>query len=138
MAVIRALNKIQIKPDFIIIDGNKIIPSADDLSRHIQEGYKDDPEKMQLLLDEVRKVNYPWQQQKAIVKGDAKCFSIAAASILAKVERDRHIDELAKLVHEDYDWIHNKSYYSAGQVEAIKKHGKTIYHREKYVRKYLV
>jgi len=107
LAVERALKKIDIKPDYILIDGNKEIPD----------------------------INTP---QTAITKGDGKSISIAAASVLAKVERDRHIDTLALEVHEDYGWLNNKSYYSESHVDAIKKHGKTKYHREKYVRKYLV
>lgn len=105
-AVKRALNNIEINPDYILIDGNKEIPD----------------------------INIP---QQAIVKGDGKSISIAAASILAKVERDKHIDSLAAKVHSDYDWVNNKSYYSPKHVEAIKKHGKTKYHRKKYVEKYL-
>lgn len=135
LAVYRALQKIEIKPDYIIIDGNKIVPTKEQMAQKILLGFADSPEKINSLLEEI---DFILPRQKAIVKGDGKCISIAAASILAKVERDRHIDELAKLVHSDYDWIHNKSYYSPEQVAAIKKHGKTIYHRETYVRKYLV
>ncbi len=106
LAVRRALKKLTINPDYIIIDGNKEIPEI-------------------------------FVPQHAIVKGDAKSISIAAASILAKVERDAHIDALAELVHKDYGWKENKSYYSVKQVEAIKKYGKTEWHRKKYVEKYL-
>lgn len=105
-AVTRALEKISITPDYLLIDGNKEVP----------------------------KTTIP---QHAIVKGDGKSISIAAASILAKVARDEHIDELATKVHSDYDWINNKSYYCQKHVDAIKKHGKTKYHRQKYVSKYL-
>jgi ribonuclease HII len=84
---------------------------------------------------EVPEIDIP---QRAIVKGDQKSISIAAASILAKVDRDSHIDKLSSLVHEDYGWIYNKSYYCVKQIEAIKKYGKTKWHREKYVSKYLV
>ena len=106
LAARRALSQLNITPDYILIDGNKVIPEVD-------------------------------IPQTAIVKGDGKSVSIAAASILAKVERDRHIMELAELVHEDYNWKNNKSYYCTKQVEAIKKHGKTKWHRQKYVSKYL-
>lgn len=136
LAVIRALSKIKIYPDYIIIDGNKTIPMQAELFAKIQKNYHDDSTKMQLLLDEVKQVKYSWSQH-AIVKGDAKSISIAAASILAKVERDAHIDALAELVHKDYGWRENKSYYSVKQVEAIKKYGKTEWHRKKYVEKYL-
>ena len=105
-AVKRALDKISIKPDYILIDGNKEVPD----------------------------ISTP---QHAIVKGDSKSISIAAASILAKVDRDKHIDKLAIKVHKDYEWLKNKSYYSPNHVAAIKKHGKTKYHRQKYVSKYL-
>ena len=105
-AVKRALSKLSVSPDYILIDGNKEVPEID-------------------------------MPQQAIVKGDSKSISIAAASILAKVDRDAHIDKLANEVHEDYDWMNNKSYYSPKHVEAIKKHGKTKYHRRKYVEKYL-
>lgn len=90
-----------------------------------------------VLMDGDKQIPNISLPQKAIVKGDAKSISIAAASILAKVARDKHIDELAAKVHQDYGWIKNKSYYSVDHVAAIKKHGKTPYHREKYVRKYL-
>lgn len=90
-----------------------------------------------ILIDgnaEVPDVDIP---QEALVKGDQKSISIAAASILAKVDRDKHIEELAQKVHPDYNWAHNKSYYDLKQIEAIKKHGKTKWHREKYCSKYL-
>lgn len=105
LAARRAIDKLVIRPDFIIIDGNKEIPEID-------------------------------IPQIAVIKGDAKSVSVAAASILAKIERDIHIMELSDLVHEDYEWKENKSYYSLKQIEAIKKHGKTKWHREKYVAKY--
>lgn len=90
-----------------------------------------------ILIDGNKEIPKIDIDQLAIVKGDGKNVSIAAASILAKVERDRHIMELADLVHEDYNWKNNKSYYCTKQVAAIKKHGKTKWHREKYVAKYL-
>ena len=76
--------------------------------------------------------------QHAIVKGDQKSISIAAASIIAKVDRDTHIEELAEQVHEEYDWKNNKSYYSVKHVNAIRKHGKALGHRQKYVKKFLI
>jgi len=75
--------------------------------------------------------------QHAIVKGDQKSISIAAASILAKTDRDAYMDKLAKLVHSDYAWESNRSYYCKQTIDALKKHGKTKWHRQKYVAKYL-
>ena len=91
-----------------------------------------------VIVDGNKEIPELYMPQHAMVKGDQKSISIAAASILAKVSRDEYIDKLAQLVHSDYDWITNKSYYSEKHVKAIKKHGKTKWHREKYVRKYLV
>jgi len=73
--------------------------------------------------------------QEAMVKGDARSISIAAASILAKVERDRYMIELSDRVHEDYGWKSNKAYYCKQHVTALKKHGKTEWHRNKFIRK---
>lgn len=74
--------------------------------------------------------------QMAVVKGDGKSYSIAAASILAKVDRDRYITSLAEKVHPDYGWAKNKAYGTKQHTEAIKKHGATKWHRTVFVRKY--
>lgn len=74
--------------------------------------------------------------QKTVVKGDAKSAAIAAASILAKVSRDRFMDNLAQKFPE-YGWEQNKGYLTAKHVEAIKKHGATKWHRAKFLRKIL-
>lgn len=76
--------------------------------------------------------------QTAIVKGDTKSISIAAASVIAKVERDRYIIDLAEKVHDDFGWQNNKAYYSQGHIEALKKHGRTRWHRERFLRKFQV
>lgn len=75
--------------------------------------------------------------QKSIIKGDTKSISIAAASILAKVERDRYMKDLSANVPEEFGWSSNKGYYSKKHVEAIKKYGKTEYHREKFISKFI-
>jgi len=76
--------------------------------------------------------------QTAIIKGDAKSISIAAASIIAKVERDQYMMDLATQVHPDYDWASNKAYYGAKHVAALKKHGRTKWHRTRFLRKLTV
>ncbi len=72
-------------------------------------------------------------EQLTVVKGDSKSASIAAASILAKVARDRFMDDLAKEFPQ-YDWAQNKGYLTAKHVEAIKKHGACKWHRAKFLR----
>lgn len=67
----------------------------------------------------------------SIVKGDQKSLSIAAASILAKVERDKIMRELA-LTHTVYGWERNAGYPTAEHVAAIKLHGITPHHRRSF------
>lgn len=72
-------------------------------------------------------------KQKYIIKGDSKSASIAAASILAKVSRDRYMDKIY-LEHPQYDWIKNKGYLTKTHIEAIQKYGTTKYHRMSFLK----
>ncbi|HIS35374.1 TPA: ribonuclease HII [Candidatus Scatousia excrementigallinarum] len=73
--------------------------------------------------------------QKWVVKGDAKSASIAAASILAKVSRDRYMQELdAK--YPQYGWAKNAGYLTQEHLAAIDKYGLTEYHRPSFLRKH--
>ena len=67
----------------------------------------------------------------SIIKGDAKSISIAAASVIAKVTRDRDMYELDKL-YPMYDLANNKGYGTKKHIEALKKYGITSYHRLSY------
>lgn len=73
---------------------------------------------------------------RSIVKGDSKSFSIAAASILAKVTRDRIMRE-ASLQYPNYLWHKNKGYGTKEHIQAINKHGPTPYHRMTFLSKIL-
>jgi ribonuclease HII len=68
---------------------------------------------------------------KAIVKGDSLHPAIAAASVIAKVERDRYMKKLAEDMPE-YDWASNAGYGTAKHIEAIQKYGITIHHRKTF------
>lgn len=68
---------------------------------------------------------------ECVVKGDAKYQHIAAASILAKTERDRHMTGLDK-EYPQYDWRNNKGYPTAKHRAAIAKFGDTPYHRKTF------
>lgn len=68
-----------------------------------------------------------------IVKGDARCASIAAASIIAKVERDAIMVDYARQFPE-YGFDSNKGYASAEHIDAIKKHGLAPIHRASFCR----
>jgi len=69
----------------------------------------------------------------SIIKGDAKCYSIAAASIIAKVTRDRIMRQWAE-VYPDYGFEKHKGYGTAAHIAAIKKYGLTPLHRLSFVK----
>ena len=70
--------------------------------------------------------------QVPIIKGDAKSMSIAAASIIAKVTRDRLMMEYDKLMPE-YGFAGHKGYGSAAHIEALKKYGPSPIHRKTFI-----
>ena len=74
-------------------------------------------------------------RQEFVIKGDSKSAAIAAASILAKVERDRYMKELAK-EHPEYEWHKNKGYLTKEHLDAIDKFGTTKHHRQKFLQKH--
>jgi ribonuclease HII len=67
----------------------------------------------------------------AIVKGDSKVLSIAAASIIAKVTRDRVMSEL-DLAFPGYGWARNKGYGTADHMEALARLGPSVHHRTSF------
>jgi ribonuclease HII len=67
-------------------------------------------------------------EQRALIKGDARSVSIAAASIVAKVARDALLDELDKL-YPQYGLARNKGYGTRDHLEALRQHGATPLHR---------
>jgi ribonuclease HII len=105
LAIQRAIDKLTIKPDYLLMDGNKEVPG----------------------------ITVP---QKSIVRGDSASISIAAASILCKVDRDHYMSELGKKVHPDYEWAENKGYHCKATLDALKKHGPTPWHRKKWLESY--
>lgn len=68
-----------------------------------------------------------------VVKGDSRSVSIAAASILAKVERDRKMLEYDKL-YPEYGFASHKGYGTAEHIAALMKYGMTPIHRDKFCR----
>ena len=76
------------------------------------------------------------KNQKAIIKGDEKSISIAAASIIAKVERDHNMIKLDQ-EYPIYFWKKNKGYGTRKHIEAIKKFGKSKLHRDLFLRNIL-
>ena len=78
--------------------------------------------------------NYAYPQ-KFIVKGDGKSASIAAASILAKVTRDRYMKKIA-LEFPQYHWENNAGYLTKEHLSAIDTYGLTKYHRPSFLKKH--
>lgn len=66
-----------------------------------------------------------------IIKGDGKYISIAAASILAKTERDHYMDSLSK-IHPQYGWSKNKGYPTREHQLAVNKFGQSPFHRKTF------
>ena len=80
----------------------------------------------------IKNFKYP---QQFVIKGDSKSASIAGASILAKVTRDRYMEQL----HEEfpmYNWAKNAGYLTKEHLDAIDKHGLCKYHRPSFLRKH--
>ena len=82
-----------------------------------------------LLLDAIE-IDLPIEQ-KALIHGDARSVSIAAASILAKVERDRRMEEFGEL-YPQYGLSRNKGYGTSDHLEALRRYGPCPLHRFSY------
>jgi len=81
-----------------------------------------------LLIDGTVDLKRNRMRQQNVIKGDSKSLSIAAASIIAKVERDQIMREL-HYVYPQYKWNKNKGYLTKEHIAAIRKYGTTEYHR---------
>lgn len=82
------------------------------------------------LVDGNYSPNLPCKVQ-TVIQGDATSLSIAAASILAKVTRDRLMQQLCEH-HPGYGWSTNAGYGTREHLEGLKKHGITIHHRKTF------
>ncbi|MBQ2981510.1 MAG: ribonuclease HII [Lachnospiraceae bacterium] len=92
--------------------------------------------KPDLLLNDAVTIPGVDIKQVPIIKGDAKSISIAAASIVAKVTRDRMMVEFDK-IYPEYDFAGNKGYGSASHIEALKKIGPTPIHRQSFIKNFV-
>lgn len=111
LAMHRALDQLKVRPEAIIVDGNRFKP-------YYERGER----------GEVRGERIP---HTTIVKGDGKYLSIAAASILAKTYRDDYMNQLAE-EYPQYDWKSNKGYPTKKHRDAIRQYGITPYHRKTF------
>ncbi len=88
-----------------------------------------------LLLNDAVTIPHVDIKQVPIIKGDAKSISIGAASIIAKVTRDRMMEEYEN-IYPGYGFSSNKGYGSAMHIEAIKTMGPTPIHRETFIKNF--
>ena len=86
----------------------------------------------QILLNDAVRIPGIALPQVPIIKGDAKSLSIAAASVLAKVTRDRLMREYDAIMPE-YGFASNKGYGSAAHIEALQNYGPTPIHRRSFI-----
>ena len=89
-----------------------------------------------LLLNDAVTIPEVEIKQIPIIKGDAKSISIAAASIVAKVTRDRLMVQYDE-VFPEYGFASNKGYGSSRHIEAIRKYGPTSIHRRSFIKNFM-
>ena len=90
-----------------------------------------------ILVDALTGIDTLGIPYKSIIKGDAKSYSIGAASIIAKVTRDRIMREWDK-VYPEYGFAEHKGYGTARHIEAIKKYGLTSIHRKTFCKNFVI
>lgn len=115
LAMHRALDGLTIRPEYIIVDGNRFKPYHDKTRRHTNK--KTETTEEPVIIPHT-----------TIVKGDGKYLSIAAASILAKTYRDDYMTELHQQ-YPHYGWDRNAGYPTKQHRAGISEHGTTPYHR---------
>jgi ribonuclease HII len=101
LAIRRALDRLAVTPQHVVIDGNRIA--------HFTYAHT------------------------AVVGGDARCYSVACASIVAKVTRDRLMTRLGRR-YPAFGWDHNAGYATAEHVAALEASTPTRHHRSSFIR----
>lgn len=115
------------------IDEINILQATYEAMRMAIQNLKVQPD---LLLNDAVTIPGVDVKQVPIIKGDAKSVSIAAASIIAKVTRDRLMTEYDKMFP-GYGFASNKGYGSAAHIEALKEQGPTPIHRASFIKNYI-
>jgi len=131
LAMARALQQLVMAPDYLLIDGIHEIPQSllvDSLIRDSSHGNS----KNENAINDV-----PFQ--RTVKHGDRLCQSIAAASIVAKVDRDRLMTDYYDLRYPEYGFAGHKGYGSAAHLSAIRRYGPSPIHRKSFrpVREFL-
>lgn len=114
------------------IDGINILQATYEAMRMAVANLSVSPD---LLLNDAVTIPLVEIPQVPIVKGDAKSVSIAAASVIAKVTRDRMMEEYDK-IFPGYGFASNKGYGSAAHIAALKENGPCAIHRRSFIRNF--
>ena len=85
-----------------------------------------------VIVDALREIDTFGITYESIIKGDATCYTISCASILAKVTRDRIMEEWDK-IYPEYKFAKHKGYGTKEHIEAIKKYGPCPIHRKSFI-----
>ncbi len=115
------------------IDEINILQATYEAMAAAVRGLKAEP---QVLLNDAVTIPGIAIPQVSIVKGDAKSVSIAAASILAKVTRDRMMEEY-DILYPEYGFGKHKGYGTAAHIQAIKEYGPCPIHRLTFIKKFI-
>ena len=108
-----AIDKLKTKVDMILVDGNRFTNYIDDKGKTVPH--------------------------TCIIKGDSKYYSIAAASILAKVYHDEYIHDIIEetpMLHQLYDIGNNMGYGTSKHIRGLLEYGPCKYHRKTFIKKY--
>lgn len=89
-----------------------------------------------IVVDALNHIDTKGIPYESIIKGDAKCYNIAAASILAKVTRDRIMREWDE-IYPQYGFISHKGYGTAKHIAAIKEYGLCPIHRRSFTKNFV-
>ena len=89
-----------------------------------------------IIVDALTHIDTMGIPYESIIKGDAKCYSIASASIIAKVTRDRIMREWDS-VYPEYGFIQHKGYGTAKHISAIKEYGLCPIHRKSFTKNFI-
>ena len=89
-----------------------------------------------IIVDALNNIDTLGTKYESIIKGDAKCYSIAAASIIAKVTRDRIMREWDK-VYTQYGFVAHKGYGTVAHIKALKEYGACPLHRKTFIKHFI-
>lgn len=130
LEVAKAVSVVRVEPEEI--DEINILNATKKAMRKAVDDIKD---KADIAFVDAVKLDLPIPEV-AIIKGDAKSYNIAAASIIAKVYRDRLMYEYAK-EYPQYDFASNKGYGTAKHIAALREYGATPIHRRSFIKNFV-